>query len=85
MPFYIPYILVVVFSAMAVFASLSRGSFFTDTVKFCFLVISLLVLIASCIYLTLTVSWLHIFGLILDYILSARAFADFFSHTIFRH
>lgn len=85
MSVYIPYIIVVIFCAAAVFASLSRGSLFTETVKACFIGISLLALLGFCIYVAVCHSWVHIIGLLFEYAFAARTFGAFFSDTIFRH
>lgn len=77
--YYIPYVIVVLFSAIATFASLSNGSFFTEYKKFAFLIVSILVLIACCVYMTLNYSWIHIFALVAEYIFAAWTFAAFFS------
>jgi hypothetical protein len=71
MPLFLLYILVALLSSLASISSVSRGSIFTETVKFTTLAISILCLIIMSVIVTILYSWIHIFGLILIYIVIA--------------
>ena len=58
---FVPYLAVLVSSFLAVFASLSRGSYFQSaTVKFAFVILHLLCVIGSIVYLCIHFSLWHI-------------------------
>jgi hypothetical protein len=59
------YLLVFIFSGSASLSAISRGAWFRiPLVKFTLLVFAIIVLIASCIFVAVMYTWLHIFGLI---------------------
>lgn len=65
------YILVILFSAITSISSVSKGALFTEAVKTITLLVSLVILIISCIFITITLSWIHIILIILTYIFTA--------------
>ena len=71
MPIFMLYIIIFIFSSMASFSSLSKGSWFTERVKFVILIISLTSLALLCLFTSIFYSWVHIFGLIYTYLFAA--------------
>lgn len=70
MPIYLPYMIVFGLTAIASFAAISRGSFFTELVKSIFALLSLISLISLSVASAILFSWMHIFGLILIYLIT---------------
>lgn len=85
MSIFIPYIVVVFFSILASYSSLSRGSFFSDTVKGIITTLSFIILILMCVVSTKMFSWIHIIWLIVSFVIGAWISTYLLKTTIFRH
>lgn len=81
----VPYIVVVFFSILASFSSLSRGSFFTDAVQGIITLISFIVLISMCVASTILFSWIHIILLFATFVITAWISAFLLKTTLFKH
>ena len=79
------YISVCITASVASIATVSRGAFFSQVVKFILSVLTIIVLIAMAIVATINFSWVHILGLVATYLGSLWIVSFVWVSIFYRH